>query len=130
MEMDWPWTSSNDAARNTNEKSWYDQRSGKGIENIYYILLDIRQIIPSNFFIFLNIFLILELTLKVPHQKLIMKKLSEKPRYLRKLIDIPGHVLADLKKLAIDEDKSLKSYIQDILIKEVERSRDMIDRNK
>ena len=59
-----------------------------------------------------------------------MKNTIEKPQYLRKLIDIPKPILIDLKKLAIDSDKSLKSYIQDILVSEVERRRNMNDKNK
>ena len=59
-----------------------------------------------------------------------MKNTAEKPQYLRKLIDIPKPILIDLKKQAIDSDKSLKSYIQDILVTEVERRRNMNDKNR
>jgi len=51
------------------------------------------------------------------------RKAIDKTQYLRKLIDIPKPVLNELKKLAIDADKSLKSYIEDLLINEVEKSR-------
>jgi hypothetical protein len=48
---------------------------------------------------------------------------NEKTQYLRKLIDIPKPILKELKKLAIESDKSLKQYIQDIIISEVEKHR-------
>lgn len=35
---------------------------------------------------------------------------------MKKLIDIPDEIVIDLKILAAKENKSLKSYIQDILI--------------
>jgi hypothetical protein len=39
---------------------------------------------------------------------------------MRKLIDIPEEIVKDLKKMAVDEDKDLKNFIQDTLIKIVE----------
>ena len=35
---------------------------------------------------------------------------------MKKLIDIPDEMVKDLKKLAIDENKDLKNFIQDHLI--------------
>jgi len=32
---------------------------------------------------------------------------------MRKLIDLPDEILQDLKKMAIEENKDLKNYIQD-----------------
>ena len=52
-----------------------------------------------------------------------MKNATGKPPYLRKLIDIPKSIVGDLKKMAINSDKSLKVFIQDILINVVERHR-------
>ena len=34
---------------------------------------------------------------------------------MKKLIDIPDEIVKDLKKLAIDENKDLKNFIQDHL---------------
>jgi mRNA-degrading endonuclease RelE of RelBE toxin-antitoxin system len=39
---------------------------------------------------------------------------------MRKVIDIPNEIVKDLKKLAIDQDKYLKNFIQDELKKLVE----------
>jgi len=50
------------------------------------------------------------------------KPLSESV-YLKKLIDIPRSILKDLKVLAINADKSLKSYIEDILVDQVKKFR-------
>ena len=52
-----------------------------------------------------------------------MTKTPEKPKDLKKLIDIPQDIIKDLKKLAVDADKSLKSYIQDTLVEVVEKHR-------
>jgi hypothetical protein len=52
-----------------------------------------------------------------------MEKQNEKPQYLRKLIDIPKPIVKELKKLALESDKSLKQYIQDIIVNEVEKYR-------
>jgi hypothetical protein len=41
---------------------------------------------------------------------------------MRKVIDIPDEIVKDLKKLAIDQDKDLKNFIQDELKKLVENS--------
>ncbi len=42
---------------------------------------------------------------------------------MRKLIDIPDDIIRDLKKLAIDsESNDLKNFIQDTLIKMVEKA--------
>jgi len=48
---------------------------------------------------------------------------TEQPKYLKKLIDIPQDIVKDLKKLAVDADKSLKTYIQDTLVEVVEKHR-------
>lgn len=42
---------------------------------------------------------------------------------LPKLIDIPGDIVEDLKILAVKDGKDLKNYIQDELVKIVEKSR-------
>ena len=36
---------------------------------------------------------------------------------MKKVIDIPDEIVKDLKKLAIDQDKDLKNFIQDELKK-------------
>lgn len=41
---------------------------------------------------------------------------------MRKVIDIPNEIVKDLKKLAIDQDKDLKNFIQDELKKLVQNS--------
>lgn len=41
---------------------------------------------------------------------------------MRKVIDIPNEIVKDLKKLAIDNNKDLKNFIQDELKKLVENS--------
>ena len=41
---------------------------------------------------------------------------------MRKVIDIPNEIVKDLKKLAIDQDKDLKNFIQGELKKLVENS--------
>jgi len=41
---------------------------------------------------------------------------------MRKIIDIPDEIVKDLKKLAIDQGKDLKNFIQDELKKLVENS--------
>ena len=41
---------------------------------------------------------------------------------MRKVIDIPDEIVKDLKKLAIDQDKDLKNFIQDELKKLVKNS--------
>lgn len=35
---------------------------------------------------------------------------------MKKIIDIPDEIVKDLKKLAIDENKDLKNFIQDHLV--------------
>ncbi|WP_431129685.1 hypothetical protein [Flagellimonas flava] len=42
---------------------------------------------------------------------------------MRKLIDIPEEIVKDLKILAIQNDKDLKNYIQDLLVQHVEDSK-------
>jgi hypothetical protein len=42
---------------------------------------------------------------------------------LRKIIDVPHAIIKDLKKLAIEADSSLKAYIQNLLVIEVEKHR-------
>ena len=41
---------------------------------------------------------------------------------MRKVIDIPNEIVKDLKKLAIDQDKDLKNFIQGELKKLVENA--------
>ena len=41
---------------------------------------------------------------------------------MRKLIDIPEEIVKPLKILAIEADKDLKNYIQDLLIEHVSKS--------
>ena len=41
---------------------------------------------------------------------------------MKKLIDIPNEIVKDLKKLAIDENKDLKNFIQDKLVELVKNS--------
>jgi hypothetical protein len=48
---------------------------------------------------------------------------NEKPQVLRKLIDLPRPIVKELKQLALDSDKSLKRYIEDVIVQEVERRR-------
>lgn len=40
---------------------------------------------------------------------------------MRKNIDIPDEIVKDLKKLAVDADKDLKNYIQDLLVEHVKK---------
>ena len=42
---------------------------------------------------------------------------------MKKLIDIPDEIVKDLKKLAIDENKDLKNFIQDHLVFLVRREK-------
>lgn len=42
---------------------------------------------------------------------------------VKKLIDIPDPVVKDLKKLAVDSERDLKNYIQDLLVHHVEQSK-------
>lgn len=42
---------------------------------------------------------------------------------MKKIIDIPDEIVKDLKKLAVDEDKDLKTFIQDQLVKLVTKSK-------
>ena len=41
---------------------------------------------------------------------------------MRKVIDIPDEIVKDLKKMAIDQDKDLKNFIQDELKKLVQNA--------
>lgn len=41
---------------------------------------------------------------------------------MRKLIDIPDEIVKPLKILAINADKDLKNYIQDLLVQHVKDS--------
>ncbi len=52
-----------------------------------------------------------------------MENQEKKPQRLRKLIDIPKPILLELKKLAVESNKSLKQYIEDIIVEEAKRSR-------
>jgi hypothetical protein len=38
---------------------------------------------------------------------------------MKKLIDIPDEIVKDLKILAINDDKDLKNYLQDLIIEHV-----------
>jgi|TARA_B100000035_G_scaffold118831_1_gene100774 hypothetical protein len=42
---------------------------------------------------------------------------------MKKLIDIPDEIVKPLKIMAIHEDKDLKNYIQDILVKHVNKKK-------
>lgn len=42
---------------------------------------------------------------------------------MNKLITIPKEILQDLKILAVKNDKDLKNYIQDLLVKHVKSSK-------
>jgi len=48
---------------------------------------------------------------------------SNDESHLRKIIDIPRSIVEDLKKLAGDANSSVKGYIQDLLVMEVERKK-------
>lgn len=41
---------------------------------------------------------------------------------MKKLIDIPEEIVKDLKKIAVDENKSLKKFIEDNLVQIVNKS--------
>ena len=43
-------------------------------------------------------------------------------RRMKKLIDIPEEIVKDLKKIAVDENKSLKKFIEDNLVQIVNNS--------
>lgn len=38
---------------------------------------------------------------------------------MKKNIDIPDEIVKDLKKIAVDADRDLKNYIQDLLVEHV-----------
>lgn len=40
---------------------------------------------------------------------------------MKKLIYIPDAIVKDLKKMAVDADKDLKNYIQDLLVEHVKK---------
>lgn len=42
---------------------------------------------------------------------------------MRKNIDIPDEIVKDLKKMAVDADKDLKNYIQDLLVEHVKKNK-------
>lgn len=42
---------------------------------------------------------------------------------MKKNIDIPDDIVKDLKKIAVDADKDLKNYIQDLLVEHVKRNK-------
>jgi mRNA-degrading endonuclease RelE of RelBE toxin-antitoxin system len=42
---------------------------------------------------------------------------------MRKNIDIPDEIVKDLKKLAVDADKDLKNYIQELLVEHVKKAK-------
>ena len=41
---------------------------------------------------------------------------------MKKLIDIPEEIVKPLKIMAVNKDRDLKNYIQDILVKHVENN--------
>jgi len=49
-------------------------------------------------------------------KKMVSMVYTTKFNEMKKLIDIPDEIVKDLKKLAIDENKDLKNFIQDHLI--------------
>jgi len=51
-----------------------------------------------------------------------MNKAQRKTEYLRKLIDLPRPIIAELQKLAQDSDKSLKSYIESLIANDVSKN--------
>lgn len=48
-----------------------------------------------------------------------MNKEQRKAEFLRKLIDLPRPIVSDLQKLARESDKSLKSYIEELVVNDV-----------
>ena len=44
-------------------------------------------------------------------------------RAVKKLIDVPDPIVKDLKKLAVDSERDLKNYIQDLLEQHVKQSK-------
>jgi hypothetical protein len=52
-----------------------------------------------------------------------MENLENASGTLKKLIDLPKPIVKDLKKLALEADKSLKKYIEDVIVQEVEKRR-------
>ncbi|CAN5394559.1 hypothetical protein BH09BAC3_BH09BAC3_27440 [soil metagenome] len=52
-----------------------------------------------------------------------MEKPIAESIYLRKLIDVPKSIVRELKNLAIDSDKSVKTYIQDLIKEDVLKHR-------
>jgi hypothetical protein len=52
-----------------------------------------------------------------------MENFENDSRTLKKLIDLPKPIVKDLKKLALEADKSLKKYIEDVIVQEVEKYR-------
>lgn len=42
---------------------------------------------------------------------------------MRKNIDIPDAIVKDLKKMAVDAEKDLKNYIQDLLVQHVKKNK-------
>lgn len=42
---------------------------------------------------------------------------------MRKNIDIPDEIVKDLKKMAVDADRDLKNYIQDLLVQHVKKNK-------
>jgi hypothetical protein len=51
-----------------------------------------------------------------------MNKTQRKAEYLRKLIDLPRPIVSELQKLAQDSDKSLKSYIEYLVVSDVNKN--------
>jgi hypothetical protein len=51
--------------------------------------------------------------------RIAMKKAQRKAEYLRKLIDLPRPIVSELQKLAQESDKSLKGYIEHLIVNDV-----------
>jgi len=50
-----------------------------------------------------------------------MNKAQRKSEYLRKLIDLPRPIIGELQKLAQESDRSLKSYIESLIVNDVSK---------
>jgi hypothetical protein len=48
-----------------------------------------------------------------------MNKEQRKAEFLRKLIDLPRPIVSELQKLARESDRSLKSYIEELIVNDV-----------
>ncbi|NOT77305.1 MAG: hypothetical protein HOP08_20475 [Cyclobacteriaceae bacterium] len=59
-----------------------------------------------------------------------MTNSNDQGKPLRKLIDIPAPILNDLKSLAMQANKNLKTYIQDVLVEIAESNRKQTSRSQ